>query len=671
LPKVAGTAVIAHGVYHWVQTSAYVVLGAIVWPGCGGEVRTVNLERIVPDADPACGAPADARTLRVAAVGEFPASDTTARTVEIGVGEALAIDAFPTETRALEVEVLGSGGTLRTVGRSFEFDAGALEGGEAIAVFMAPPDGVCPTGPPSRARSFAVIAASNEDIVVAGGFDAAAVPVARPEIYIHREGRFSELAQDTYSHPVEGLAGASLTSLPGGRLLLAGGPVGAFQVYDPGAGLFSEPPNLLALGRAFHAAVALDGSRVFLAGGCSFEDVADRACGLGTGLDTTSILDVDSGQITPGPSLASLRIGGQAFLEADGKVVLVGGIDGAGNPVDFVERLDPESPETPGELILDASGQGVLLDSGALIAAFAPPSAPAAGESRQVAPGGVMAVPLIAGTARAAPTLTLLESGQVIAFGGGDGIGAEAARLAPLRGRFQELEGIGMQGRRGHAAARLVDGSVLIVGGETASGEHLGDALVFRPELLGPLAGVVSVNFADDSQDRLIPRDRSATEVIDSEGVTPAHLEIRARATDEGLPGEWVVVAGPVLNAATFEMTASADAGLAIISSFESPATYRVAVIERGSPVRVLDVRSGVVTPTEDCDNGAAVPDAILASRTNWVYEVGDESIRLEADGELLIACEPPGALRPGRVGVGPLGPDGSVGRLFQLSVRR
>lgn len=637
---------------------------------CGGETRTVTLERIIPQADPDCGAPPDARTLRVAAVGDFPASDTTARTVEIGVGEALAIDQFPTETRALEVEVLGSGGTLRTVGRSFEFDAGALEGGESILVFMAQPDGVCPTGPPQFSRTFPLAATSNEDIIVAGGFDPAGAPVRRPERYIHREGRFVELAQDTYSDPVEGLAGASLTSVPGGRLLLAGGPVSAFQVYDPADGLFSEPPNLLELGRAFHAAVALDESRVFLAGGCPVSDVVDRACDLGAGLDTTSILDIDSGQITAGPTLASLRLGGQAFLDSDGKVLLVGGVDGAGNPVDFGERLDPENPGAPGELILDVSGQGVLLDSGALIAAFAPPTAPAGGESRLIAPGGNTAVPLIAAPERAAPTLTLLESGQVVAYGGGDGTIAEAARLAPLRGRFDELDNIPIQDRRGHAAARLVDGSVLIVGGETSSGEHLGDALVFRPELLGPMTGVVTINFADDSQDRLIPRDRSVTEVVGAAGPTPAHLAITARATDEGFPGEWVVVGGPVLDAATLELTVATEGGLAIMTAFEDPTTYRVALVERDAPVRIVDVRSGVVTPTEDCEQGAAVTAAVLDSRSNWVYEVGDQSLRLTVNGDVLIDCSPDDQ-RSGRVGVGPLGADGVVLQLFQLSVRR
>ena len=637
--------------------------------GCGDEIQTIRLVRIVPAADRECGAPVDARTLRVAAVGEFPSSDSTARTVEIGADGELAIDAFPAETRALEVEVLGSGGTLRTVGRSFEFDAAELEAGDTIDVFMAPPDGVCPTGPPARSRTFAMVAASGADVVVVGGFDSAGVPVRQAEIYRHREARFVELGQDTYGDPAEGLAGASFTALPGGKLVLAGGPVSAFQVYDPEVGLFSSPPNLLAQARAFHAAVALDEARVFLAGGCAA--VVDRACELGTETDTSAILDVVSGSISPGPTLASRRIGGSAFLEPDGRVLLVGGVDGAGNPVAVAERLDPDNPDAPGELILDVSGQGVLLDSGAVVAAFAPPTAPPDGEARAIAPGGDTAEPLVLATGRAAPTMTLLESGQVLAYGGGGAGIAEAARLAPLRGRFDELETVPIQSRRGHAAVRLVDGSVLIAGGETAAGEHLGDALVFRPELLGPLTGVVSINFADDSQDRLVPRDRAATEVIAAEGTTPAHLAITARATDEGLPGEWVVVSGPILAAATVELTASADAGFALLTAFEEPTTYRVALIERAARVRVLDVRAGVVTAVDECESEVPVSDAALDGRANWVYEIGDESIRLVVDGVEILSCSPPDGSRRGRVGVGAIGADGSLLRVFQMSVRR
>ena len=46
--------------------------------GCGGtEERAIRLERIAPGAGPDCGAPADARTILIRALGDFPASEAT------------------------------------------------------------------------------------------------------------------------------------------------------------------------------------------------------------------------------------------------------------------------------------------------------------------------------------------------------------------------------------------------------------------------------------------------------------------------------------------------------------------------------------------------------------------------------------------------------------------
>jgi hypothetical protein len=642
-------------------------LALVLAAACGDEVRTVSLERIVPSADPECGAPVDARTLRVAAVGDFPSTDATAQSVEIGIGEPLAIDAFPVETRALEVEVLGAGGALRTIGRTLEFNAAELEGGEVVRVFMAPPNGVCRTGPPARSRRFAAIAPSLEDLIVVGGFDEANRPVTRPEIYRHQGGRFTEIVQDTYGDPENGIAGASLTPLAGGRLVLAGGALNAFQVYDPESGRFSEPPNLLTQARAFHAAVALDENRVLFAGGCGA--VAVRRCDPGTELASTAILDVETGTVSPGPALAFLRIGGQAFLEANGTVLLVGGLDGAGGPVLAAERIDPQL-QTAGELVGGVAGQGVRLASGAVVAAYGPAGGAATGEGSAIAPGADTGAPLIPAAPRVAPTMTELESGRVLAFGGGASGTAEAALFAPLQGRFFDLDTVPVQGRRGHVAARLSDGSVLILGGEDAAGEHLGDALVFRPELLGPLTGVVTINFADESADRLIPRDRDAMTRVPADAETPAHLRFAARATDGGVPGEWAVVGGPMLAELTVEVTAASDGGFAILSAFEEPTTFRVLLIERGAPVRLLDLRAGVISPVEGC-LGLAPADEELASRRRWIYRIDEETSSLAVDGRTLLECEPAGAPRRGMVGLGPLGPDGAELRLFQVTVER
>ena len=645
----------------------YASLIAALVLGCGDEPRTVSLVRLTPDADPNCGAPIDARTLRIAALGEFPPSDVSARSVEIRPGEPLSIDAFPSETTALEIEVLGAGGSLRTVGRTETFDAGALESGDEIRVFMAPLNGTCPTGPPARVRSGALAAASGDAVVVVGGVDAVGRPVSRPEVYLSREARFEEIPQDLYGDVEDGLVGASLTSLTDGRIALIGGGQNAFQVYTPESGLFSEPPLLLQQARAFHAAVALDDEQVFLAGGCTM--VESGACVDGTEAATTAILRITTGEIFPGPSLMFLRVGAKAFLEPDGRVIVVGG-SFAGAPVLSAERIDPQQREET-ESLSGAGQVGVRLASGAIVTAFGPDDAPS-GDGTAFAPGGTNGGALVTASTRAAPTLTALESGRVLAFGGAGGTAtatSEVALFAPIAGRWTELDSVASETRRRHASALLPDGSVLIVGGERADGENLGDALIFRPALLGPFTGEVSVNFADESAEQLVARDRTTLEVVPQNVSDPAYLAMTARATDEGVPGEWAVVAAPRLRGSAIELTAVGSEGFAVLTAFEEPTTFRVTLLRPNASVSVVDVRASSVQTLSECQ-GEQVAAGDLAIAQRWRHETSEDGIRVLLGERVLLDCSVPIA-RAGRVGVGPLGASGSVLQLFQLTVQR
>src|SRR5690606_1827862 len=52
---------------------------------CGGEdVVSIELHRVAPAADPLCGAPADARTLVITALGDFSAAEGRAVSHSIG-----------------------------------------------------------------------------------------------------------------------------------------------------------------------------------------------------------------------------------------------------------------------------------------------------------------------------------------------------------------------------------------------------------------------------------------------------------------------------------------------------------------------------------------------------------------------------------------------------------
>jgi hypothetical protein len=113
---------------------------------CGGtDERSLTLVRVMPEADPGCGAAGDGITMLVNARGDFAPTEDSVEPITL-TDPTIAIDHFPATTRVLDLEVLGAGGLLRRVGRTAPFDVELLEDGDELPVFMAPPRGFCPTG---------------------------------------------------------------------------------------------------------------------------------------------------------------------------------------------------------------------------------------------------------------------------------------------------------------------------------------------------------------------------------------------------------------------------------------------------------------------------------------------------------------------------------------------
>ncbi len=620
--------------------------------GCGGtERREIRLERVAPAADPDCGAPADARTLLVRALGDFPASEGTVESIEVNAGAGeFSLAGFPAETRALEVEVLGFGGALRAVGRSGEFDLDEVEEDSAIAVFMAPPRGFCPTGPAAADRVHPLLARAGAGVLVAGGSDPEGAPVDQVEMYDPATGQFSGLGAPLYGSDLsEGLAGASMTALPDGRVVVAGGAGSAYQVFDPEAGAF-DTPRFLRQARAFHAALALGGDRLLLAGGCA--RLEGGACAAGSALATTAVLSVDSGELADGPPLAQVRIAGTALPDAAGRVLLVGGVDAAGAPVAAAERIDPDAG-APGELVAAAGDAAALLASGSLLAAFAPDGA-AASDAGVVVAGGA-ATEVDVGPARAGATLTALEGGLVLALGGPEPPGL----YAPARGEVDLLPAA-VGPREGHAAIGLADGSVLLVGGTDAGGEPAG-ASIFRPDLLGALSGSLSVTFASDASSApLVPRDPAQAEVVAASGDRPAHYRIESSGGGD-LPSEWAVVAGPLFAELRLEASVTAeDGGLAVLLWFAGPSDQVVLALEPGQVARLLRVEGGAVSDLGSCSGEAIAAGDLGGGSHEVTVDVHGGELAAVLDDRAVLTCsvEPPAT---GLVGLAPLGDDAAI----------
>lgn len=684
---------------------ALLVAAALLAACTSDEPRAITLVRVTPAADPACGAPADGRTLIIEALGDFPASEATARSIEVGADAVADIASFPPETRALTVEVIGAGGAISAVGQSVPFagQLGELPAGAEVPVLMAPPLGACPTGPPALARLRPLLARAGAGVLVAGGIDGTGAPVHAVEYYDPATAAFTILAERLYGTDDHGLAGASATAASDGRVVIAGGPVPAYQVYDPATGAFSAELFLNRGARAFHAAVALAppggapggtgdgaagdaGARVLLAGGCSTLDTGDGgdaagACAEGTALRTTSILDLDSVTVDDGPALMLERIGGVAVVESPGAVLLVGGVDGTGAPVTTAERIDPTG-ERPSQLVPGLGASAARLPSGSVLSAFAATgSAPAA--NGVVLPAGAGAAsPILEAAARAGVTLTALSDGRVLALGGGAPLLFE-----PIQNRFLRLPATNLDfvpAAAGHVpehgAVLLDDGTVLVLGGRLADDAGAPRAWprawIVRPELTGPWAGDATASFTDLDFARLaVPRDPRQGGFVgeDAPGGATAHYLLQS-SSNTGLPSEWLILAGPIFGRVSIEVQGRAvRSGVAVLFGFRDAATHMALVMLPGQPATLFQIEAGAVRDVGAC-TASIISAAALAG--------GDEPARIQVrvdtravtavlDGEEVLSCTGQGAPAPGHVGVGVLGATDATLRIDALAARR
>jgi hypothetical protein len=660
----------------------YALLAVALLAACASDdTRAITLVRVTPAAGPACGAPADGRTLIIEALGDFPASEATARSIEVSAGAVVDIASFPPETRALTVEVIGAGGAISAVGQSAPFAGrlAELADGTEVPVLMAPPMGACPTGPPARFRLQPLLARAGAGVLVAGGVDETGAPVHAVEYYDPATASFTTLAERLYGTEDRGLAGASATAAADGRVAIAGGPVPAYQVYDPATGAFSAELFLNGGARAFHAAVALApargvGPRVLLAGGCSALDAAG-ACGPGTALRTTSILDLDSVTVDDGPALTLERIGGVAVSEASGTVLLAGGVDATGAPVTTAERVDLTG-ERPGQLIPGLGAQAARLPSGSVLSAFAAVGS-APGTAGVVLPAGATtASPVLAApAARAGVTLTTLHDGRVLALGGGTPLLFE-----PIQSRFLRLPATDLDFAPAtsgyvpeHGAVLLDDGSVLVLGGRLPA-DDAGEprAWILRPELVGPWAGDASANFTNLDFARLaVPRDpRQGT--LAAEGATTHYLMQSSAST--GLPSEWLVLAGPIFGRVSIEAQIRAvRSGVAVLFGFRDPANHLALVMLPGQPATLFQIDAGTVRAIGACE-ASVISAAALAGGDEPAQiqvRIDTRAVTAVLDGAEVLSCTDLDAPLPGHVGLGVLGATDATLRIDTLIARR
>lgn len=628
----------------------------------------IELRRVAPVADPLCGAPEDATTLVITALGDFAASEGTA--VSQSVGQArLDIDSFPAATRVVGVEVLGASGVLRAIGKTAPLELGALEDGAVVSVFMAPPRGTCPTGPPMHARTRPLVARAGQGALVAGGVGPDG-PVIAIERYEPASGRFELVTEDHYGRGQHGLIGASMTALGAGheRVVIAGGALPAYQVYDATTGELGAA-LLMSPGRAFHAAVALGDGQVLLAGGCSALD--ERAqCPPGSALRTSSIIDVEASAVRDGPALAVARIGGVAVREGANSVLLVGGVDDAGVPVAAMERLFLDGSGS--EVIDGAPGVAApLLGGGAVLALRAGSSS---AEAAVLPPGAaerVAAAPLPWPLADA--TLTPLEDGRVLVAGTRtDGRGAMLF-YEPIRASFRALDASDALPGRDHGAVRLGDGSVLLIGGSDETGP-VARAAVARPDLTGPYTSDVAISFGDvERAALLVPRDPAQTALVPAAD-RPARYVVTSSGGQGGLPSEWAVIAGPVVATGRLDARLGVTGGgVALLLGYRDPERHGAVVMIPGQPATLYRVDRGVPEVARGCDGEVIAAEDLAPGdlSAEIAMDMDERAVHVRVGGATVLRCDGIEPLGAGHVGIGAVGASGAAVAIEFLAVAR
>jgi hypothetical protein len=282
-----------------------------------------------------------------------------------------------------------------------------------------------PVGPMAERRNESHAAVRLPDgraLVVGGTFTQTA------ELFDPKTGQFSVTGKMLRMR-----GGVTATLLSDGRALIAGGweqklsPYTA-ELYDPATGQFASA-GPMATWRYWHAAVRLADGRVLVAGGYDLKNQASRSI---------EIYDPGTNTFSVKAEMVEARVFPTAALLPDGRVLIAGGsyTDVAGNDVgvrNSIELFDP------------ATGRSVIADG--------------------------LTVP------RLANIMVPLPDGRILVAGGQvdnrlpngllkSSILSTAEFLEPTSGRNSPAPPMSV-GRAFPAAALLLDGRVLVLGGAT------------------------------------------------------------------------------------------------------------------------------------------------------------------------------------------------------------
>jgi hypothetical protein len=288
----------------------------------------------------------------------------------------------------------------------------------------------------------------------------------------------------------------TVTLLDDRSVLVAGGyafgdgSLASAALYDPSKDAFT-PTGSLADARGYHTATLLADGRVLITGGGRAGWLTDAPH-----LSSAELFDPRTGTFSPTGSMATPREVHTATLLANGRVLIIGGMETQIRSTASAELYDPKT--------------GTFSPTGSLTAARAFHTATLLADGRVLVVGGSVAAwtsnapldsaeiydpstgrfsaagPMTA--ARTYHTATLLADGRVLIAGGSDGYREEIASAEifdPRTGSFSAT-GPMTDGREYQTATLLADGRVLIAGG---GGDYTNRIFRATAEIYDPTAG--------------------------------------------------------------------------------------------------------------------------------------------------------------------------------------
>ncbi len=602
------------------------VLAGILASACGDDPARVSLAPV----DNPCGRPAAARNVRITAYG------ATEKRVSVAPDEGIDIADFPADTEQLSIEVEVGGGAAGAAGKTAPFDFLALDDGAVLPIFLAPPNGFCPTvGPMQVARIAPAIARAGDGVLIVGGHDAANRWNASAEYYDPMTSTFASVEiPDLFDDPenLAGFAGISLATMPDGRVAMSGGAFQQIAIFDPATREFVSSGGIE--GRAYHTSIALDEDHVLLAGGCPMLD--GTACPADAEPRRSSKIYDLAKTIDPvvGPNLRASRLGATVFdvgIQRDGQrgFVIAGGVA----PI----NVDPLSADML--LVGDASdgfelgnvhAQVAALDGGAVLTAFELDGATApSGAASVIVPGQSTARAVTAAFVRDGARLVGLEDGRVLGIGGDP----DAIVYDPTTDRWQTIAPAGEPPPSALTAPsllRLADGSILVLG-SPIDGDASTGAWIYRPSIVGPAIGSMTVLPLDASTGVLTAEDPTTVTRTQS---PPSWTLVGGAAMARALVGGPRRAAGSV--SASVRVTSG---GMALIGQQTGPGRAIVGELTEGSPARIvrLDGDQERVLCT-----GRDAPPLLRADLTNTTakLEISGGTARLSVESTVLASCD-------------------------------